>query len=161
MSAQNIKGFTLIELLITIGVAVSLLSLSFVILLGAQKRSSITTSVGVLISDIKQQQLRAMSGDTAGLGLGVAYGVYFENARYVLFHGTQYQPNASSNFVVSLDPTFNFNNILFPNSSIVFSSVSGEVVNYDANNASVTIKEIGGLEQKILQINQYGAITIL
>ncbi len=154
------KGFTLVELLVVMAVMGILLSLSYVTLLGAQRRSSLNSTVSVLVTDIKQQQLKTMTGDTGGATPSGSYGLYFQPSRYTVFHGTQYQAGQASNYVVNLDPTVSFSSILFPNASLVFATVSGEVVNYASGSSSVIVKDTTSSEQKTIIVNQFGTITI-
>ena len=91
------KGFTLVELLIILAVITTLLGFVVVNLLGAQRRASIDTVVDTLVTDLKQQQFKSISGETSrGNGL---YGIHVGNNYYTLFQGTTFSSSDPSNLV--------------------------------------------------------------
>ena len=73
----------------------------------SQQNASITAIEQTLLSDLKQQQLKAMIGDTEGRASSDQYGVHFDSNQYVLFHGV-YSVGDSTNFVISLAQNFQF-----------------------------------------------------
>lgn len=156
---KNSFAFTVVELLVVMGLLAILLSLSSVNLITFYNKNTLGTSVDALISDLKQQQLEAMVGDTLGTSSNNAYGIYFQPDHYTLFQGNNYSPTNPQNFDVNLNADTQFSNILFVNSQVVFASVSGEVVNYNQNYNYVTLKNIQTGETKTIQINSYGAVT--
>jgi hypothetical protein len=132
------------------GIFAVLASLSTLNLSKAQHGSSLNSTVDILVSDLKRQQYKAMAGDTEGRGTPSAYGIYFDNNRYILFHDT-YNPSDSANFEVKLDGTLS----LTPNSEIVFAKGSGEI----SGPTSITIADTVTSSQKTLTINKYGVVT--
>jgi prepilin-type N-terminal cleavage/methylation domain-containing protein len=68
-------GFTIIELMIAMGIFVIITSLVTINLLNAQHIASIDSTVTTLIADLKQQQVKAMTGDTEGRGITDQYGI--------------------------------------------------------------------------------------
>lgn len=147
------KGFTILELLVTMGIFAVLTSLATINLLGAQHIASIDTTVSTLIADLKQQQIKAMTGDTEGRTAGDQYGIHFETNKYVLFHGT-YNSTDNSNFPVSLDGTLSFTNIS-DGGNIIFSQGSGE----SSGLSTITLKDTATNKQKVFSINIYGVVT--
>lgn len=154
------KGFTLPELLIVMAILSILLGFITPSLLQFRSRSVINSTVDTLVSDLKNQQTKAMVGDTEGRASTDHYGVYFETNRYILFHGSSYDPLDSSNFNINMDPSLTFSSITFPSSSAIFSKGSGEVLGFVNGSDKVTLTDSTNGDQKIIQINRYGAITV-
>ena len=152
------SGFTFIELIVAMGVFATLVGLATVHLLGGQRTSSLTATTDTLIADIKEQQIKAITGDTAA-GSQSSYGVYFGPGQYVLFAGGTYNPTDSTNAVIPLDSNVVFASINFPNTSVVFASGSGEIVNFSSQAHTVTLLQVHSGEGKTIDINRYGVIT--
>ena len=152
-------GFTLPELVIVLGVLVVLFSLSSVNLINFYHKNSLGVSVNSIVSDIKQQQIKAMVGDTEGRAPNNAYGIYFQSDNYTLFQGTAYSPSDSYNFTINLEDDIGFSNIMFTGQLLVFATSSGEVVGYTANFDYVTVQNIRSGETKTIRFNKYGTIT--
>lgn len=154
---KNQKGFTIPELLIVMGILAILFGFTTPNLLHFRQRAVINTTVDTLITDLKNQQTKAMVGDTEGSGIISDYGVYFETNKYTLFRGSSYDPLASSNFSIDLDPSQTFSSNV-PDSSIIFSKGSGET-DLVSGSDTVTLTDSTNGDQKTIQINLYGAIT--
>lgn len=153
------KGFTLIELMVVMGIIGLLVAIATTNLVGLQQNTYLQSSVSVLIEDIKQQQLKAMSGDTEGRGVNAPYGIYFDTSGYVLFHGSTYSPSEPTNLLIELENNVRISNTTFPQSAIVFQKGSGELLNFVDGSNSITLRNVDSNEQKTVQINKYGAIV--
>lgn len=153
------KGFTFIELLIVLAILSILIGFVVINLRGAQNQASISTVVPVIISDIKSQQMKAMTGMTDDSNTTTSHGIYFTSDRYVLFEGDSYQANTASNFTVTLAPNLRFESILFPSSQVVFSQQSGEVSNFSAGNNTITLRNTNDNKTRTITINELGVIT--
>lgn len=151
-------GFTIYEVLIVMAIFIILTGLLTINLLNAKHQSSLSTSVDIFISDLKQQQLKAMLGDTEGRSSSDNYGIFFGAGKYTLFHGTYYS-TGSANFNINLGDKIEFSNITFPNSQILFLRGSGEIYNYASGSSTVSIKDILDNNQKTITINEYGVVT--
>jgi prepilin-type N-terminal cleavage/methylation domain-containing protein len=153
------RGFTFIEVVVAMGIVAILLSLTYYSTFTAQHKSTIVAATDLLINDLKQQQLKAMSGDTAGSTTAADYGVHLEATSYTLFRGSVYNQSNSANFVVPLGGTLvNLANTL-PASAAAFARGSGEVDGLPSGTASLTIRDTVTGETRIITINQYGTIT--
>lgn len=145
------KGFTLVEISVVVGVLITLLGLASINLPNIQQKTSMSTTLQVLISDMKAQQIKAMIGDTEGRPSASAYGVHFEANQYVLFNGSTYSSTDPANFPVSLPSTLQS---ILP-TDIIFSQVSGEL----AGPSSATIQDITNGQQKTIHLNRYGVVA--
>ena len=153
INKQKIKtGFTLIELIVVMGIFAVLSAFISVSLLKGQTGAAVDSTLEVLKADIKSQQTKAMLG-------GSAYGIFFSSTGYVLFQGSSYVPNLSSNFSIEFDQGVSFTTINLPSSQIVFDSLSGEVNGYSSSQNSVVLTHDSAENFKTLSISSFGVIT--
>lgn len=153
------KGFTFPEIIIVMGIVTILLGFITFNLLRAQSSSSLTAAVDTLVTDTRNQQIKAMTGDSEGRGVADSYGIHFSANQYVLFHGASYNQSDTSNFPVNLDTNLNFSSNTFPNGNIIFLETSGEVSSYSAVANSIILQTTAGNQSKTITINKYGVIT--
>ena len=147
------NGFTLIEMLVVIGILLTLISLTTISLTRIQSRVNLTTTVNDFIADLREQQTRAMVGDT---GTGLApdnFGIHFDANSYTLFEGTYYA-TGSANFAPSLPSVVQISST-FSGGNILFSKGSGEA----NSTGSVTFTNTASNEQKTIILNKYGVVT--
>lgn len=159
LSITTQKGFTFIELITVLAIVSVILSFAVLNLRQAQNQTSLNSLVPVVIADIKNQQVKAMTGFSQGGSAPSHQGIYFSPQEYVLFQGTTYAVNDPKNFVVPLEENFRFEEITFPDSQLLFSPSSGEVTNFSSTNNTVTIRNINDNTIKRIVINQLGVIT--
>lgn len=156
------RGFTFIELIVVMVIFGILISLVTLNLVQARQSTSITASLSTLVADLNAQQIKAMVGDSTVTGTpNSAYGIYFEpnTNRYILFKGTSYSPSSSTNYTAEIDSSLVFSPVSFPNSQVVFATVSGELINFNQSQSSVTLNSANSEDQKTLQFNKYGKVT--
>lgn len=142
------KGFTLIELLVTMAITGILMTFVYINILRPQASTALTSGVNVLITDLRSQQLKSMTGDNDGLTATPA-GVIFGTTSYTL---------TPQNQTISLPQNTRFSQVAYPTQQIVFATGSGEVVNYSAANNSVSL-QWAGLATKRITINRYGVVS--
>ena len=152
------QGFTLIELALIMAIIAILVSFISVNLLKPQTTASTASTVKILGADLKEQQIKAMSGDSDGETTTDSQGIYFESNRYTLFRGPNYA-SGSHYFQVDMDQNLILSNTL-PSSQVVFGKRSGEVASYAPGSDTITLSHTQSGEQKTITINRYGAITI-
>lgn len=153
-----IKGFVFIELVVVLGILSALLGIVIVNVGNIQNATSVSTTVTTFITDLKNQQTKAMVGDTEGRGIPDVYSVYIEPGGYTMFHGENYNSSDGTNFTVPIKSPFQLLTT-FPSGKIVFASGSGELLQYSSASASVTIRNTMTNEQKTIQLNKYGTVV--
>lgn len=126
------------ELLVTMAVGAILITIGTVSLLGLQYKTSLTTTVNKITTDIRSQQLQAMNGAKTG--------IYFAPDSYTII--------GDSDFVVSLDDNLEFSATSFTNQTILFNPGSGEL----SAGGTVTLKDKTSGEEKTFTINSLGTI---
>ncbi len=153
-------GFTIIELLVVIGIIATLFGLATINLVKTQHNANVNAAVDQLLSDIKVQQTRAMTGAEDKNNKGNSYGIHFTGSSYILFQGTSYNISDTTNFPVSPDAT-SFSNTLpaAMNNSIVFNQLSGEINGFVAGKNTIVVTNSAGSESRTITINQYGIVT--
>ncbi len=144
------RGFTLVELAVVTSIIVTLLGFITISLVRSQQGASLTSVEEILLADLKQQQLKAMIGDTEGRPTSDPYGIHFDSNKYVLFHGT-YSAEDASNSVINLDSNMQFNN---PNFDVIFSKLSGT-----ASATIIELKDNTNSKLKRVHLNTLGIIT--
>jgi hypothetical protein len=159
MTLPKSAGFTIVEVMLTLGIITTLTTLSLIALVRPQTSGSISTTNTKIVADIKNQQLKAMTGATDGDSQSHSFGIYFENNRYILFRGLNYSPSDTNNFVVNLDSDLIFSSVNLPSNSIVFAKRSGEVVNFNQATSSFVLSSSLDSQQISIRINGYGAIN--
>jgi prepilin-type N-terminal cleavage/methylation domain-containing protein len=153
------KGFTLIELLLVMGLFAVLSGFVVVNMLRPQIGAEVDTTISVLASDIKAQQIKAMVGDTDGEISAQPHGIYFQSDRYILFSGASYSAGDPTNFEVLLRAGSTFGTISFSSSQLIFSSTDGLVSGFVGGSNSVVLNHDAGAQQT-LTVNRYGAVDI-
>jgi len=116
------RGFTLVEVSVATSIVIILLGFIVINLTHSQQTASLTSIEEILVTDLRQQQLKAMVGDTEGRVTSGSYEIHFTSDQYILFHGSIYSSSDTSNSAINLDDNMQFNN---PNYDIVFSKLSG------------------------------------
>jgi prepilin-type N-terminal cleavage/methylation domain-containing protein len=144
------RGFTLIELAVVIAITVILLGFITINLVRSQQGASLTSIAEILLTDLRQQQLKAMIGDTEGRSTSDTYGIHFDANRYVLFHGT-YSDSESTNSIVNLEDNVQFNN---PNYDVIFSRLSGAT-----SARTIELQDNTNLKFKRIHLNALGVVT--
>lgn len=144
-------GFSITELLLIMGVFALLFGFASLNLLGIRSKTSLGTSVDVLLSDMKGQQIKAMTGTEGGDN----YGVHFQTNSYVLFKSS-FNPSNPDNFEVTLDDITV--DTTLPGSEVVFSKISGEVTGFNPSGNTIRFSSSSSTDQKIITLNRFGVV---
>ena len=150
-------GVTFVELVLVIGILSTLFGISTIGLFRARTATANNSTIEILSSDIRSQQVKAMSGDTEGRSSPDNYGVRIESNRYILFHGNNYLVSDPSNYSIMADQGSEFDST-FANDTIIFASRSGEIVNFVDGQNSLSVTESATGITSTIGLNKYGAI---
>lgn len=153
-------GFTFAEVIVVMGIVMTLFALAYITLFKTQQHLSLTSTAAVIVSEIKTQQAKAMSGNVEGVSDTVSFGIHFESNKYVLFKGTVYNPADTANFPVNLEENLEFSEIKFPDSNIIFIKGSGEILGFVDGLNTITLKS-KDLSELTIAVNKLGAASIL
>lgn len=157
MRRRGNAGFTILELLLAFAlfaISATLITINFV---RPQTAASISTTTDTLAADIKNQQIKAMDGDSMGAASAQSHGIVFQPpSAYVLFRGSSYSPGDSENLTVDTSPAVISTTL--PSSTIIFQRISGEPTTFTSGQNTVTISNAG--ESKTITINRYGVMAI-
>ncbi|MBI2613774.1 MAG: type II secretion system protein [Candidatus Levybacteria bacterium] len=146
------KGFSLIEMIIVMSIIMTLLGFITINLIRSQQTASLTSTQDVLISDLRQQQLKSMIGDTEGRESYDSYGIHFDSNRYITFHGTTYSPEDSGNSIINLDNNMQLNNSGF---DVIFSKLSGTI----SGVLTIELQDNPSSKLQRIYLNIYGTVT--
>jgi prepilin-type N-terminal cleavage/methylation domain-containing protein len=158
LSPQKQRGFVFIELVVVMGILSLLLGIVIVNIGNVRSSASVNTTVTTFISDIKNQQTKAMTGDTEGRGIADTYSISIQPSQYILFHGQIYNPSDTTNFSVPIDATFQLSTT-FPSNTIIFATSSGQITNYISGQDTVVIRDPRTNEQKTIRFNKLGSVV--
>src|SRR5258708_5175245 len=92
------RGFSLVEITLVMSLLILLVTLATLNLFQFQHSSQLSATVSSFIADYKEQQIKAMVGDTSGSGALSNYGIFFGTSSYTEFQNTF----GTSNFSVNL-----------------------------------------------------------
>lgn len=153
------EGFSLIEIVVVIGISLMLFGAITFNLHRTQSNTSIESNLDKLVSDIRVQQGKSMTGATEGRSTSDNYGIYFQPDQYVLFHGAAYNQAEPSNFTVELPDDIEIQSTTLPGNILIFSALSGEIFGFSPSANTITLRSVNTNQQTSLTLNRYGVIT--
>lgn len=155
MKGKNLqKGFTVIETALVLGIFFILVGLVTVNLFKFQHTSQLSSTIDTFLADYKEQQIKAMVGDTDNTGTINNYGVHIESTSYTLFRNTY----GTANFAVNMPNGIQLTTT-FPSSQVVFTAGSGEVAGFTTGLNTITFTDTVDGSQKVVTINRYGVVA--
>src|SRR3990167_9022828 len=149
------KGFTLIELIVSTSIIFTIFAFAGISLLNIIPDAGLREAMHSFSADARSQQDLAMMGQ-ASLSLPVPYGIHIEPGRYIVFTGTTYTPDDELNYVVEL-PENIMASTTFPDQSITFLPLTGDVKDYDPLTNQVVFSAPSN-HSFVLRINKLGTI---
>lgn len=153
------RGYTLIEVLLTMSIFAVLIGFVSLTLSNMIPRASLHATGATVIADLRQQQLRAMSGEALGLAAVVPLGIKFEGNTYTFFQGESYVASLpASHFRVSVQEPLEINTT-FVNNEVIFESGTGNIQDYTAANDQIIVQNSQTNQQQVITFNRYGIIT--
>ncbi len=153
------QGFTVIELTVVFAISLTLLFLASVNLLGVIRRPSLAAAADTLVSDLRQQQTRAMANEVVS-GEPTAFGIAFATSSYTLFAGTSMDPSDPANSVIPIPSGVALTTTL-DNQEVAFAQGSGEVLVASPQEYEIAVTDTRNSEQRTIIINPYGVVTQL
>lgn len=154
---MNVRsGFTLVEITIVLGIIAILFAISSLNLSNIAPKTTIDGAVQVLIANLKQQQLYALTGETEGHPVSNNFGIYFGPGGYTLFNGDSYNAADTGNYTVILDAINTSSSSA--GSVIIFLKNSGQIENFTPSQNTITLTQINTSQSKTVTINKYGII---
>lgn len=148
------RGFSLVEITLVMSLLILLVTLATLNLFQFQHSSQLSATVSSFIADYKEQQIKAMVGDTSGSGALSNYGIFFGTNSYTEFQNTF----GTANFSVSIPGSLQFTTT-FPSSQIIFLKGSGEVSGFTSSKNTITIRDTANNAQQTITVNRYGVVT--
>jgi len=157
---RNYHGITLIELLLVVTVIGVLMAVSSQVVQFNLSHMTLDTLTQQVISDVKYQQLAAISGKTPQGGEHLDYSIRFEEHRYILYPGLVYAENNPENTIVPIENGYIFSDSTFPASELSFFRLSGDVRNFSSGQNTVKIVFTQTNEARLITVNKRGVITV-
>lgn len=149
-------GFTLVEILIIMGILAILFTISSLNLSNTVPKNDLSNATELLVIDLKQQQLSALTGNTEGQAINSNYGIYFTTGSYTLFRGSSYNANDPANFNVHLGDINT--STTASGSIIIFEKNSGQILNFQPSGNTITLTHSNIGQTATITINKYGII---
>ena len=146
------RGFTLIELMWILSITGIIFGFVVINLLSASQSSTLLANMSTLVTDIKQQQFKAMMGDAQKTATPSSYGVHFDQNQYVLFKGNSYSANNPANIAIAVQTPLKFTT---PSAELLFAQLTGELT---VASSQAILDTSTGTSRTIL-MNRYGVVT--
>lgn len=145
------SGFTLIELAVVTSVIITLLGFITITLVRSQQSASLNSTEEILLVDLRQQQLKSMTGDAEDRTTSDSYGIHFDSNKYVFFHGSTYSDSDSANSIINLSDDMQFNTT---NLNVIFSKLSGTT-----SATIIDLQDKTNLKVRRIHLNAFGIAT--
>lgn len=149
------RGFTLIELMLSLGIMTAIFGISSILLSNLIPKANLSSVVETLKAEIRQQQLAAMTNEKDSSDLAADYGVLISSSEYSMFAGTNYNPLPNDSFTTKVPETIELSTD-FIDSVVIFEKGSGEILNYNENNKTITITDSISNQSVSIVLNKYG-----
>jgi type II secretory pathway pseudopilin PulG len=146
----------MVEILLVMSIFAAMTALATVSLGNFQHKTQINAAVNSLVTDLREQQVKAMVGDTEGSAIPSDYGVHFSSTNYTLYRASY----GTSDFVINLPSTLTVT-LASPSSELVFLKGSGEIPGHTDISAVVTLQDTVDGNRKRIIINRYGVVTAI
>lgn len=147
------------EIVLISGIFLLLLAIGIVNFPRIQQSSSLNATLETFLSNLKDQQIKAMTGYTDGGTSADQYGIHFDTTSYTLFRGTY--PTGS--FTVNLPPTINITTQMkifgSEDTQIVFMKGTGELAGCCTVANTITLVDTSTNISKTITFNEFGVIT--
>ena len=153
---RRMMGFTVVELVAVMGIVAIIFSISLIGVSVFNPKDDLDGFYEIFLTNLKQQQIYALTGQTSGQIDNGNYGVYIDGDGYVLFRGTNYNEEDVDNFEVRLDDLVL--STTFPQSTIVFEKDGGAIDNYSDGSNTVSLEHLHDNKSIVVSLGKYGTI---
>lgn len=163
----NNRGFsTLAEIILVMGIMSIIFSIGLLSFPKVQQRANITSAADTFLADFKEQQIRAMTGDSESGTLPDYYGIEFEEDGYTLFKGAT--PSADpARFKVDIPSSVLLTSGFIIDygggvtiSGLLFNKGSGAVASCCNGNPVITFRDRNSSMEKTITVNKLGAFIL-
>ncbi len=154
---RNKLGFTYIEVVVVFGILATMFLLFGGLSFRSQYQTLTAQGVESLISDLRGQQIKAMTGDSGGILQTDDYGLFLSGASYILFRGSSYAAGNTTNTTINF-PDGVSATTTFSGNQVIFSKDSGEIAGYDSLNNLITISYSNGGVQRQIRLNKFATV---
>lgn len=151
-------GFTITEVMIAIGILGMILVLPMVFWWGIGRGDKLEGTTQEVVSTINEAHADTVSGKSPDGNDSSSYGIHFESNYYVYFVGTLYNQASPGNKRTDLSGGVTFSQIRLPGNNIIFEQVTGEVLNFDANQNAIEIQDTNTGQTTTITISRYGGV---
>lgn len=122
-----------------------------------QQAANISTSVDMLLADIKTQQILSMSGNVGTTSTAQPHGIYLQSNQFILFSGSSYSSSATDDFTETLPSTIRLTTTI-PSAQLLFIKGTGEVQGFTAGSNTITLTS--ATMTRTLTISRFGAAAV-
>lgn len=152
------RGFTLIELLLVMGLLAIVGIITSINLIKPQTAATLGATADTLVADLRAQQLKAMTGNSASGSVAEPFSLLVANDHYTTYSGT-YNASSPDNFVTMTESGVRLTTT-FPAATITFAKGTGELTNFSAGVNTITLTNTNSGETTTIQLNRLGVVTV-
>ncbi len=155
MWAFTVTPARVVSGLVVIGVAIGFFLLSRASL----PATSLQLTLATLIADIRYQQQLSRMGEVVGKYSVVPFGLVLQKSQYILFQGTTYIPGHGPEKQMPVPAPIVLETTL-PGGLLLFESGSGNIIGFDAEKHTITLRDTKSQAERTISFNLYGVITL-
>lgn len=149
------KGLTIIEILIALSITAIMSAVVLLNLSSFRSEQVLKNTTSDIISTLNKARQKTLSSVNSN-----NYGVHFDSNKIVLFTGSVYDQNDSSNEIIEFDKIVNIPNVgglnIGGGSDVVFERLTGDTIG-----GTITVELISNPEkQKTIFLNKTGTISL-
>lgn len=121
--------------------------------------TSLQLALATLIADIRYQQQLSRAGEVVGKYSVVPFGLVLQNSQYILFQGKEYIPGHGPEKRMPVPAPIVLETTL-PGGQLLFESGSGNIIGFDAEKNTITLRDTESQAERTISFNVYGVITL-
>lgn len=153
-------GFTLVEVLVVGFFIAVLYTIATASLFRGQRSTNVSEVSRLLVQDLRDAQMQAMTGKTSSTGALLDRSVRFEADRYILYPGLVYDSGNSENRVEMLPATMQFTAISVTGDTVTFARGSGDVRSFVLGEDSVELSDTAIGKSDRFLVNRRGVVSV-